>query len=146
MANVHVFKQNYRTISGDMSTELGTETDIADAVQTPTFANMANYDLVRAVAQVSNVVSTHVITLQMYEATAANGAGSAALTGFTDTYTSTQVTDLDVLEAQVRGEDLSAGYQYVGARITTDDPNGTEVGSVVLVQGRARYKQATMSA
>jgi len=146
MANVHVFKQNYRTISGDMSTELGAEDSIADAVQTPTFANMANYDLVRGAAQVSNVVATHVITLQMYEATAANGAGSAALTGFTDTYTSTQLTDIDLLECQVRGEDLSAGYQYVGARITTDDDDGDEVGTVWLVEGRARYKQATMSA
>ena len=144
MGNVHVFKQHYRSQYGDMTTALGGET--SDVITTPVFVNGANYDLTRAVAQVSNVVSTHVITLLMYEATATDGSGSASLThaGATDTYTSTQVTDVDVLEAQTRGEDLSSGYQYVGAKLSTDDADGNEVGSVFLVQGRARYKQDTM--
>lgn len=149
MANVHVFKQNYRSSTGAMSKELGAETTIADAIQTPTFCRARYYDLIRAVAQVSHVVSTHVITLAMYEATDATGGGAQVLaTGAApnciDTYTSAATATLDVLEAQVRGEGLSAGFAYVGARVTTDDPNGSEIASVMLVQGRARYKQATM--
>jgi len=129
-----------------MSSELGAETSIADAIQTPTFANMANYDLVRGVAQVSNVMSGQVITLQMYEASDSTGGGSQTISGASDTYTSAATATLDVLEAQVRGEALTiaSGYQYVGARVTTNDTDGSEVASVVLVQGRARYKQATM--
>ena len=144
MANVHVFKQNYRSQYGAMSTSLGGEG--SDLITTPIFVDAANYDLIRAVAQVSNVVSTHVVTLQMWEATATGGGGSQTLAGASDTYTSTQVTDLDILEAQVRGEGLSSGFQYVGAKLATDDADGTEAASLKIVQGRARYKQATLPA
>ena len=144
MANVHVFKQNYRSQYGAMSTSLGGES--SDVITTPVFVDAANYDLIRAVAQVSNVVATHTVTLRMYEATTSAGAGSASLTSAraSDTYLSTQVTDVDILEAQIRGADLSSGYQYVGALLSTDDADGTEAGSVFIVQGRSRYKQATM--
>ena len=145
MGNVHVFKQHYYQIAGTMSSELGTETTIADAVATPTYADMANYDLVVGVGQVSNVVSAQVVTLALYEATDNTGGGAQTLAGATDTYTSAATATLDVLVAQARGEDLSAGYQYVGARITTNDTDGSEVASVVLHEGRARYKQATLA-
>ena len=146
MGNVHQFNQHYRQIAGDMSTELGAETTIADAIATPTYVDMANYDLVIGVGQVSDVVSAQVITLQMYEATDNTGGGAAAITGATDTYTSAATATLDVLVAQVRGEDLTAGYQYVGARLTTNDTDGSEIASVLLHEGRARYKQATLPA
>ena len=144
MSNVHVFNQHYKSEYGDLTTALGGET--SDVITTPTFKDMANYDLVRGVGIVSNVVSTHVITLLMYEATATTGAGSQSLTHTlaTDTYTSTQATDVDILEVQTRGEDLSSGYQYVGAKLSTDDADGTEVAAIFLVSGRARYKQATL--
>jgi len=146
LGNVHKFIQHYRQIAGDMSEAMGAETTIADAIATPTYANMANYDLVIGVAQVSDASSGATVTLQMYEATDATGGGAQAVTGATDTYTSAATSVVDVLVAQVRGEDLSAGFQYVGARITTDDADGTEVAAVLLMQGRARYKQATLPA
>lgn len=146
MGNVHKFTQHYRQIAGDMSTALGGETTIADAIATPTYANMANYDLIVGVGQVSNVSSGSTITLQMYEATDGTGGGAQAITGATDTYLSAATATLDVLVAQVRGEDLSAGYQYVGARLTTGQANGTEVASIMLLEGRARYKQAILPA
>lgn len=142
MGNVHKWINHYRHQTGDMSTALGGET--SDVITTPTFVSMANYDLVVGLAQVSNVVSTHVVTLQAYEATSTAGAGSTAISGASDTYTSTQATDLDILITQVRGEDLSTGYQYVGFKVSTDDADGTEVASVFIIEGRARYKQATM--
>ena len=146
MSNVHKFTQHYRQLAGAMSGELGAETTIADAIQTPNFQNMANYDLVNGFAQVSHVVASQVITLQMYEATDATGGGAQAVTGATDTYTSDATASLDVLVAQVRGEDLTAAYQYVGARVTTNDTDGSEIASVWLNSGRARFKQATMPA
>jgi len=144
MGNVHKFTEHYRQIAGAMSKELGAETTIADAIQTPNFQNMANYDLVGGIGHVSHVVSGQVITLQLYEATDATGGGATAITGATDTYTSAATASLDILFAQVRGEGLSAGYQYVGARLTTNDTDGSEIASVHTIAGRARYKQATL--
>jgi hypothetical protein len=144
MGNVHKFTQHYRQIAGDMSVQLGAET--SDYIQTPTFANMENYDLIIGVGQVSNCSSGSAVTLQMYEATDATGGGAQAVTGATDVYTSAALAACDVLIAQVRGEDLSAGYQYVGARLTAGQADGTEIASVWLLEGRARYKQATLPA
>lgn len=144
MGNVHIFKQHFRSSYGDMSTALGGEG--SQTLTTPIFASMKNYDLIRGVAQVSNLASGSAVTLTMWEATATDGSGSQVLTHaqVSAVYTSTQATDIDVLEAQVRGEDLSAGFLYVGAKLVTDDGGGTEVASVFLVQGRARYKQSAM--
>ena len=144
MGNVHIYKQHFSSQSGDMSAALGAET--SDKITTPVFVYMKNYDLVRAVGQVSNVVSTHAISLKMYEATTTAGAGSQSLTHAqaSDTYTSAASTTLDILEAQTRGEDLTSGYGYVGAILSTNDGDGTEVASLHLECGRARYKQSTM--
>ena len=144
MGNVHIYKQHYASQTGDMTTALGGES--SDKITTPTFVFMKNYDLVRAVAQVSNVVSTHIISLKMYEATATGGGGSTSLTHAqaSDDYTSAASTTLDILEAQTRGEDLTSGYGYVGAILSTDDADGTEAVSLHLECGRARYKQSTM--
>ena len=142
MGNVHKFTQHYKTIAGDMSSELGAET--SDYIATPTYLNMANYDLAVGIGEVSNVVSGQVVTLQLYEATDSTGGGATAITGATDTYTSAAQATKDLLIAQARGEDLSAGYQYVGARVTTGDADGSEIASVCMLGGRARYKQATM--
>jgi len=82
----------------------------------------------------------------MYQATDGTGGGAVTVAGATDTYLSAATASLDVLVAQVRGEDLTAGYQYVGARLTTGQVNGSERASVMLHEGRARYKQATLPA
>ena len=151
MANVHVFKQNYRSSGLDMSTDLGSEASppAADCIETPAYCRARYYDLIRAVGHVSSCSSGAVVTLAMYEATDATGGGAQALSttaapNCVDTYTSVAGGSLDILEAQVRGEGLSSGYAYVGARLTTNDTDGSEVASIFLVQGRARYKQAVM--
>lgn len=147
MANVHVFKQNYRTQKGDMSTDLGAETTPdTDSITTPVFVDMRNYDLVRGVGQVSGISSDSVITLRLWEATASGGGGSQSLTHTyaSVTNTSTHATAVDILEVQARGEDLSSGYRYVGAKLSSTEAAGSQVASVHLVQGRSRYKQTTM--
>jgi len=134
-----------------MSTALGAEASppAADCIETPAYCRARYYDLIRAVGHVSNVSSGSVVTLQMYEATDATGGGAQALTtanapNCVDIYSSVATASLDILEAQVRGEGLSSGYAYVGARLTSGQTDGSERVSVMLVQGRARYKQATM--
>ena len=146
MANIHAFAQNVRSRYGGHSSALGGET--SDLITTAEFVNMANYDLVVFQAVASGVASDSVLTFLAYEATATNGGGSASLThgSATDTFTSTNTTDTDVLVVQVRGEDLSSGYQYVGAKLATSNGSGTEKVAIVINQMRARYKQSSLPA
>jgi uncharacterized protein YjlB len=146
MANIHKFEENVRVTYGGVTVAIGGIS--GDALVTPTFVNMKNYDLVVIQAVVTHASSDKVITLKAYEATATNGAASQSLTHAlaSDTFTSTNVTDTDKLVVQVRGEDLSAGFQYVGAFLSTNQTDGTEYAGMVINQMRARYKQATMPA
>lgn len=146
MANIHKYEENVRVRYGGLSTALGGETD--DQLATNEYVNMANYDLVVVNAVASGVASDSVITLKMYEATATNGAGSASLTHSlaSDTFTATATNDLGSLTVQVRGEELSSGFQYVGAIISTSNASGTEKVGMIINQMRARYKQATLPA
>lgn len=144
MANIHAFAQNVRSRYGGFSSALGGET--SDVITSAEFVNMANYDLVVFQAHASGVASDSALTLLAYEATATDGSGSASLThgSATDTFTSTNTTDTDVLVVQVRGADLSSGYQYAGAKLTTDNGSGTEKVGMIINQMRGRYKQASM--
>lgn len=102
---------------------------------------MRYYDVVVAYAHASGVASDSVLTLQLWEGTSTAGAGSQTISGNSDTFTSTNTTDTDILQAEARGEELSDNYGYVGARLSTDNASGTEKVGLILVQGRARYGQ-----
>ena len=140
---MHKMSENLRPTYGAQSEALGGES--SDKIETAAFANMENYDVIVAYAQAVELASDSVITLTLLEATSSAGAGSQALS-ITDAFTSTNVTDTDLLQAEVRAEGLSAGFNFVGARLETDDASGTEVVGVILVQGRPRYAQATLPA
>lgn len=144
MGNIHKFTDNIRSSYGVFSSALGGET--SDVVETATYADMKNYDLVVGVCHASGVASGSVVTLKMYQATTSAGAASKTITGASDTFTSTNTTDTDVLVAQVRGEDLdvASGFRYVGFELSTGNASGTEKVGGVLLQARARYKQATL--
>lgn len=146
MGNVHKVTEHERSTYGGFSNALGGET--SDTLTTPTFVSMANYDLVTIRAHASGVASDSVLTLKAWEATASGGGGSQTLTHSlsSDTFTSTNTTDTDVLEVQVRGEDLSAGFIYVGAKLVTSNASGTEKVGMIVTQLRARYKQASLPA
>jgi len=148
MANIHKFTENVRSRFGALSTDLGAESTPADTVVSAEFVNMANYDLVVGIAQAVGIASGSIITLAMWQATATDGSDSKTVTGATDTFTSTATTDTDVLVAQVRGEqlDVDSGFQYVGFKISSDEAAGVQEVAGVLLQLRARYKQATMPA
>ena len=136
-ANTH----NAVTTYVDVTTALGGET--SDLLQTVGFYDMENYDAMVGIGVVSNVVSTHVITFQMYEATDTDGGGSTTISGASSTYTSTQATDIFVCAIEVDADQLTDGYDFVGLRMTTDDADGTEAGAVMVIPSSGRYPQAT---
>jgi len=148
MGNIHTFTSHVRPRFGCVSAALGSETSIADTKETAEYVDMRNYDLVVFQGIASAVKSGSTVTLKIYEATSTAGAGSQSMThaSASDTMLSTNATDTDILVCQVRGEDLSSGYRYVGAQISTNDATGTEKVGVVINQMRARYKQATLPA
>jgi len=141
MSNIHKFTEHVKATYGKASTALGGESD--DLITSAAFVDMENYDLAVAVAHITNVASGKIITLRLWEATAAAGTGSQSL-AITDTFTAEATSDTDVLVAQVRAAALTSGYQYVGFKLSTDNASGTEVVGGVILQLRSRYNQATL--
>ncbi len=140
---MHKFLENIKTTYGNISTNLGAETTVADTIESTTYVNMAYYDLYTAIAHVTNAATSVVLTLRLWEATAAAGTGSQSL-AITDTFTAAATSDTDVLIAQVRGDQLTAGYSFVGCRLSTSSASGAEKVGMVQTQARARYAQATL--
>jgi len=141
---MHSFSENFLPGYGAQSTALGGETTIADAIQSAEFINMENYHNIVAYGIATNVASDTVLTLQIYEATTSAGAGSQTVSGKTDTFTSTNTTDSDVLQAEIKGDELSSAFTHIGARITTSNASGTEVVGLMLLAGSPRYGQNTL--
>jgi hypothetical protein len=139
---MHKFLENLKVVFGDSTASLGAES--SDVITTAKFVDMANYDIVEALGLVSNATSDAVVSLKMYEATDTDGSGSATITGASDTFTSTNTTDTDVLRAQVRASDLSAGYQFVGAKLSSSEAGDSAIAAVCLVQAKPRYGGATL--
>jgi len=140
---MHKLNENLFLKFGEVTSALGGET--SDTLTTLTFVNAENYDIIGVAAIASEVASGSTVTLKLYEATATDGSGSATITGASDTFLSTNVTDVDTLFAQVRAADLSSGYQYVGAKLSTNDTGGTEEAAMIFICGKPRYGQATLS-
>jgi hypothetical protein len=140
---MHKFIENILTGYGKASTALGSET--SDLITVAAFKKMSNYDLYTAVAHVTNVASGKIVTLRLWEATAAAGTGSQSL-AITDTFTAAATSDTDVLIAQARGAQLTAGYSYIGAKLSTNDTTGAEVCGLLQFQLNARYGQETLAA
>lgn len=140
---MHTFKENNLIHFGEITSALGGES--SDTLTTMRFPSMENFDEITFIAIASEVASDAVLTLTAYEATATAGTGSSSISGATDTFTSTNTTDTDVLIVTVRAADLTAGYQYVGAKLVTSGASGTEEAALITIQSRARYAQATLA-
>jgi hypothetical protein len=142
---MHKASENIKSLYGCLSTALGGET--SDIKATGTFINGGLYDLIEAYGLVSGVASGSVVTLEVWQATTSAGAGSKTLTTrSTDTFTSAATSETDLLRCQARGEDLdvAGGFNFVGAKISTNNTSGTEVVGIVLNGLRARFAQATL--
>lgn len=142
---MHKFAENFLPGYGALSTSLGNESGPADAIQTKEFINMKYYHNIVAYGIATEVGSGDTITLQIYEATDSDGNGSATTT-HTDTYESTNATNVDLLQAEIKADQLSSGFTHAGARLTTDNGSGTEVVGLMLLAGSPRYAQATLPA
>jgi hypothetical protein len=141
---MHKFKENFKLSYGVSSTELGAES--SDKIEPGTFVDMAKYGHVLIIGQVVGCTSASMVSLIALEATASGGGGSATLgAAYTATFVSTHATHTGVLQVEVDASDLTTGYQYVGFRLVTNDTGGNEIVSGVMVQGLARYGQATLA-
>lgn len=140
---MHKLKENLFLKFGEVTSALGGET--SDTLTTLTFVNMENIDVIGVAGIASEVASGSTVTLKLYQATATDGSGSATITGASDTFTSTNVTDVDLLFAEVKANELTSGYQYVGAKLSTDNASGTEEAAMIFIGGNLRYPQATVS-
>ena len=138
---MHKFSENYKPTYGDMTTAIGGEGSYT--IETDTYVDMRYYDAVVVYGIASAVASDAVLTLTLWEGTDTTGAASATTTQ-TDTFTSGDTSETDVLQAEIRGEQLSSGYRYLGAKIVSDDGSDTAIVTMLLLQGRARYAQATL--
>ena len=137
---MHKFLENLKPAYGVFSSALGGET--SDLVESSLFVDMANYDIVVAYGMASGVATGVVISLVLLEATDTAGSGSAT-TSKTDVFTATATNHTDVLQAEIKAEELSAGYRFVGMRMTTDG-DATEKVCGLIVQGAPRYAQASL--
>ena len=122
---------------------LGGET--SDIMKTA-FYQMTNYDKAVGICVASNVVSTHVITLKLYQGTDTDGASSATISGASTTYTSTQATDVVQFAIEIDAEELTDGYDYVAIEASTNDADGTEAVALAIIPMNPRYGQASMPA
>lgn len=122
---------------------LGGET--SDIMKTA-FYNMKNYDAILGIAIFKTVVSTHVITLKMWQASDTDGSGSATITGASTVYTSTQATDAVQFAIEVDADQLTDGLDYVALEASTDDADGSEAVALAVVPTWGRYRQATTPA
>ena len=142
MGNIHTFDQHIRTRFGVIDASIDAAT-----LETAEYVDMRNYDLVAFHCFASNVTSASYLTLKIWQATSTAGAASVSMTHASASVvsTATHASALHAMTVQVRGEDLSAGYRYVGAQVAAN----ASVPALVCIgiqQARARYKQATLPA
>lgn len=131
------------TTYGAATAALGGET--SDVLATA-YYSLKNYDKMACFVVASNVVSTHVLTVKMSQGTDTDGGGSATISGASTTYTSTQATDVVAYCLEVDAEELTDGKDYVNVQVSTDDADGTEDVTLLMVPCNPRYGQATMPA
>ncbi len=144
MGNVHKYSEHYKTTYGGFSSALGGET--SDTLTSATFVNAKNYDVVIAQGLYSGIASGSVVTMTIWQATSTAGASSKTVSSASTSVTATGTTDTGILTVQVRGAelDMGSGFIYVGAKLVTNNTSGTEKVGLWLVQGRARFPQATL--
>jgi hypothetical protein len=142
MGNVHTFTSHVRSRYGILDASIDAAT-----LETVEYVDMRNYDLVVFEALASAVISASALTLKIYQATSTAGAASVSMTHAlaSAVSTATHATHCHLLQAQVRGEDLTAGYRYVGAQLSANASVPAPC-AIVIHQMRGRYKQATLPA
>lgn len=136
MANIHDPEENIKVDIACVHSTLN------DSANTPTYYDMANYDLAWFLIQTGARTGAASITAQMRERIGAGGTegnlGSSATLTAADTLTSTLWS---------RGESFTVNslYTHVGI-LLTETATENFVVSAILCRLRAVYKQATLPA
>lgn len=142
---MHKISENFLPGYGAQSTNLGAESGPADTIETAAYINMKYYHNIVVYGIASNVASDAVLTLTIWEATASGGTNSQTTTK-TDVFTSTNVTDTDILQAEIKADELSNGFTHVGAKLVSDDGSCTGIVALMLQASSPRYARNSLIA
>jgi hypothetical protein len=85
----------------------------------------------------TNIVQTQIVTLVIRTASSAAGAGSATLTPKTETAVATATgtaTAADKFLLVGEAVNIPAGHTHIQAELSTDDTDGTEIVSLLLLR------------
>lgn len=115
-------------------------------ILTTAYYDIKNYDAILGISIAMTVVATHTLTFRMLQGSDTDGAGSATISGASDTYLSSQVTDRYQSIIEVDADQLTDGLDYVGLEASTDDADGSEDVALVVIPTFGRYRQATTPA
>ena len=108
-----------------------------------TFVNMENWRAGRVICTAGTIAASSIVTFTLYEATAAAGTGSTAVSGKTNTLTGAEDNTVEFIEFDVG--DLTAAYPFVGFGVAVS--SGTAViaaGAIELYN--PRHAQETTAA
>jgi len=139
---MHTFFENVKVIEHGMdaatSTVMGHD-DNAVSCRTG-WVDMAKYDKAIGIGVAMCASITKAVTIQMWEASDATGGGSATLAGKTDSATAATASNVVRVGAEVDGEELSAGFRYVAAELTSAASLGSDSRlAVVIARANPRY-------
>ena len=111
--------------------------DVATADKTGVYVFMGNYRRVLAFVTTAAVTSGKNVTIQLLQAKDAAGTGAKALSAIV-TNASTGGAVTASVEATASDLDVTNGYQYVTAQVTSDDTVAVS-GTAILIRGEARF-------
>jgi hypothetical protein len=138
--------ERMKVYAGDLSTALGGES--SDKIETKAFLKLDKFKKYVAIGTGQGAASDAVLTLTLLKATAAAGTNSdTMITTVTDTATSTHVTDLLVVAAELdaatlAGDNANTGssHYWMGARLATSGASGTECAQITHFVTDATYE------
>ncbi len=134
--------EEIKVATGDVSGDLGAESSPADSIATVAYLKLDKFGKYVAMGCVQGCASDSIITLTIYQATAAAGTNSKTITTtITDTATSTHLTELLTVTAEVDASELdhASSFYWAGARVTTNAGAGTEIAGLISFRTDGRF-------
>ena len=111
-----------------------------NSATTAAYFSMANYDKIAFIIYTGALTSTASLSIQGWQRVGASGA--EAVLGSAVTYAT--ATGLKTVEYSAADMTVSSGYDRIGLVITETGTQNAVIKSVVALQYRARYGQATL--
>lgn len=139
---MHTFFENVKVIdhTGGVVGKTGMGSDTATVTYTSPYVLLDKYNIAAGIGVAMVASVSKAITVQMWEASDSTGGGSATLAGRADSATAATASDVIVVGAQVRGEELQDGYNFVAAEIKAAASIGSNSRlGVVVARANPRY-------